>query len=140
MEIESSSWRRYESEMFAVHVDRLFDLADGFAEAGLKAWRCIALLADASSRFVNVVHAAAVGGFIAVPFNIRLSERELAALLADCAPSVLVVDQRHVALARAALEAAGLKIPVRIWHRESTSWWRPGGSGFRSNRKKTMPP
>jgi acyl-CoA synthetase (AMP-forming)/AMP-acid ligase II len=100
------------AETFASHIDRSLRLADGLAASGIRPGDRVALVADASSRFVNVVHAAALGGFIAVPINSRLSERELAVLLADCAPSLVVVDDRHASLVSNALALANLQVPL----------------------------
>lgn len=99
-------------EVVADHVDTTLRLADGFNRV-LSPHDRIAIVAHANRRVINVFHAAALGSFVAVPLNPRLSEGELGALLLDCAPRVIVTDRAHEAHVAHALRAAGLS-PVVI--------------------------
>jgi long-chain acyl-CoA synthetase len=52
----------------------------------------VAALLDSHEQYVNLWHATAMGSGALVPLNVRLSAREIAFTLADCDPSVIVVD------------------------------------------------
>jgi fatty-acyl-CoA synthase len=60
----------------------------------------VALLAESDARYFEVQFAAIRLGAIFVPLNVRLSEVELAAVLADCTPHVLIHDPGFAAIAR----------------------------------------
>jgi fatty-acyl-CoA synthase len=59
----------------------------------------VALLADSDARYFDIQFAAIRLGAIFVPLNVRLTEAELQAVLADCAPRVLIHDPDHTAVA-----------------------------------------
>ncbi len=71
----------------------------------------VALLLGNGPEFLAVTHAAATLGALAVPINYRWRRDEIAYLLADAAPAVLVVDAAHAAEAAAARDQAG--VPAR---------------------------
>lgn len=102
----------YVRETFAVHVDRTLRLIHGLKTAGIHRGDRIAIIADSSRHVINLFHAAALGGFIAVPFNMRLGPMELAQMLADCDPAVIAVDDRHLDAALAAVTQAQLSAVV----------------------------
>lgn len=58
----------------------------------------VGYLGRGSTDFVSVLFAAALAGCVLVPFNWRLSASEIAELLEDAAPSLLLADQelRHL--------------------------------------------
>jgi len=84
-------------ESSAEHIDVSLQLVRALRSAGVARGERIALLGHASRRFVNGLHAAALGGWIAVPLNTRLAAPELAELLRDSDPAVVLVDAAHLA-------------------------------------------
>jgi fatty-acyl-CoA synthase len=59
----------------------------------------VALLAESDARYFELQFAAIRLGAIFVPLNIRLADAELAAVLADCTPRVLIHDPASAATA-----------------------------------------
>jgi long-chain acyl-CoA synthetase len=94
--------------------DRIERTAGGLASAGLRRGDRIALLADNSNRYIELLFAAPWIGAIAVPLNHRLSDAELAAILDDCGAVALVADSASFARA-SQISAAAAKPPVLIW-------------------------
>jgi fatty-acyl-CoA synthase len=59
----------------------------------------VALLAESDARYFEIQFAAIRLGAIFVPLNVRLTDAELAAVLADCTPRVLIHDAGFAATA-----------------------------------------
>lgn len=72
----------------------------------------VAVLALNAPEYLDALYACALLGAILAPLNWRLIPTELAALLADSAPTVLLADERYVGVARdvAALQSPGVAI------------------------------
>jgi acyl-CoA synthetase (AMP-forming)/AMP-acid ligase II len=62
---------------------------------------------------VSIFAAAALGGII-VPLNTRLHYTELQFMMADAGIAVLVVEDELLGVARQALDAAGMKVPLIV--------------------------
>ena len=73
--------------------------------SGVQAGDRVALLAGTRAECVALFHGCLRVGAVLVPLNWRLSAPELARVLADARPSVLVCEPRHDALAARALAA-----------------------------------
>jgi acyl-CoA synthetase (AMP-forming)/AMP-acid ligase II len=75
---------------FAQADERASRLAGALRAAGLRRGDRIALLARNRAEHLELMVAAQRGGFILVPLNWRLTPGELAAVVADCRPALLV--------------------------------------------------
>lgn len=74
------------------HLRRVERLAAGLVEAGVGAGDRIAVLARNGLEFVDLYGAAAWLGAILLPVNWRLSRDEIATILADGAPKLVIAD------------------------------------------------
>jgi acyl-CoA synthetase (AMP-forming)/AMP-acid ligase II len=92
---------------FAQVDERASRLARALRAAGLERGDRIALLAYNRAEHLELMVAAQRGGFVLVPLNWRLTVDELASIVADCTPALLV----HAA--SLAETAAGLSVPRR---------------------------
>jgi len=79
----------------AEHRTRVERLAAGFAEAGVAVGDRIAILSHNNLEFVDLYGAAARLGAILVPINWRLSTDEIAHVVTDAGPKVVVADVAH---------------------------------------------
>ncbi len=75
----------------AQYAARVASLAGGLAGAGLTVGDRVAILAHNGQAYVDLVGAAARLGAVVVPINWRLSVEEVAYVLADTTPKVLIV-------------------------------------------------
>ena len=75
----------------AEHASRVARLAAGLAGAGVTSGERVVVLAPNSLAFVDLFGAAARLGAILVPVNARLSSEEVAHVIADVAPRVVVI-------------------------------------------------
>lgn len=82
--------------------------------AGIVRGDRVALLLANRSAYLEAVFACARIGAIAVPLNARLAPPELAHLLADCAPRVLLIEHDLAGLADAAARSLGESAPLRL--------------------------
>ena len=88
-----------EHESLAVHVDRSIRLAAAMrSELGLAAGERFAVLAGNSRHYVNLWHAAFLGGAVITPVNTRLAPAEIAFILADAGARAVVVDSQYAPL------------------------------------------
>jgi long-chain acyl-CoA synthetase len=87
-------------------------LAGGFTEAGVRPDDRIALLCDSRPRFGVAFFAALRAGAVGLPLDARQSVRELAAILADARPRILLVGRAQEALAAELLAAFGGELTV----------------------------
>ena len=82
-------------------------VAHALAACGLGAGRRVALLLPNGPEFLAVTHAAAKLGALAVPINWRWRRAEIAYVLGDAAPDVLVLDRAFLEEGAPARAAAG---------------------------------
>ncbi|RSN55219.1 long-chain fatty acid--CoA ligase [Amycolatopsis sp. WAC 04182] len=87
---------------------RSLRLAAGLAARGVAEGHRVATLTLNHPWFVETVFAANSLGAMAVPLSFRLAPTELDYILADCAPSAIVVDERLLPLLEAAPNAASI--------------------------------
>jgi acyl-CoA synthetase (AMP-forming)/AMP-acid ligase II len=95
--------RRVDYARLGAQVDAL---ARGFAERGLGAGDRVACLLPNGLEILELTFAAAGLGAVLVPLNTRLAPRELAAILDDCDPRLLVVHESMLGTADAATRDA----------------------------------
>jgi fatty-acyl-CoA synthase len=76
-------------------------------ETGVSAGDRVAVLAQNRYEFIPLFYACLRSGVTLVPLNWRLSPPELARVLADCTPTVLVGEDRFRSLAEGALASSG---------------------------------
>lgn len=88
-------------------------LAGELLARGLRRGDRVAVLADNHSEYVTLFFACARAGLVMTPLNWRLAAPELAYQLDHAAPALLVVSERRIPLADAALDAAHVRPPVR---------------------------
>lgn len=91
-------WWEGERVTHAQYADRVARLASGLAQLGVQKGDRIAVLANNSLAYVDLFGASAWLGAILVPINVRLSKEEVAHVLGDVSPRVLVAapDLRSV--------------------------------------------
>ena len=80
---------------------RAHSFAKALADLGLPKGARVAMLGLNSHWMAECFFAPAMIGAIAVPLNNRLAEDELADVILDCAPEILIVDRHFAALAGA---------------------------------------
>jgi acyl-CoA synthetase (AMP-forming)/AMP-acid ligase II len=73
-------------------------LASGLYELGLRSQDRVAILAMNCLEFYEIYAAAEVAGYIAAPFNYRLAPAEIAYVLRDSAPKVLIFEAQYTAV------------------------------------------
>lgn len=90
-------------------LDRRADgLAAHLCDCGLTAGDRVAILARNGPAFFELQFAASRLGVAVVPLNVRLAEAELAFILGDCAPAMLVYDTTFAGTAAALVDRCGL--------------------------------
>lgn len=106
--------------------DRLHGTAQVLSDLGLAPGDRVAYLGQNSHWMAELYFAPCTIGALFVPLNFRLSEQELAAVLADCTPDILVVDRHHIDTgARLIGHCASLRhLIVADWDSDGT----PGGA------------
>ncbi len=77
-------------------------LAAWLASHGVRRGDRVAVVAENSVDYIALMHATAVGGFILVPVNTRYRAEELAFLVNDCSPTVVIYDHVFEDLVRGA--------------------------------------
>jgi fatty-acyl-CoA synthase len=87
---QETSYRAFE--------DRVARLAQRFIEQGVDAGDRIAILLDNHPAYLEAIFAGARIGAITLPINTRLAPAELAFLLEDATPRLVMVDERSAAL------------------------------------------
>ena len=89
--------------------ERVRRLANGLCEAlGLEKGDRVAILSKNCIQYMEIFYACARCGLIAQPLNWRLSEPEMARILDDGEPSVLIGSEEYAALTERLTRAAGL--------------------------------
>jgi long-chain acyl-CoA synthetase len=94
--------------------DRVARLAGVLQSLGLRDGDRVSILAHGSHRYVEALHAALWAGGVGAPVNSRFSRAEIAEMLRDCAPRVLIADDAF--LAEAVSIAPGLPEPPVLIH------------------------
>lgn len=92
--------------------ERSVTLARALAARGLRRGDRLALLAENSTRFVELMFAAAHAGLVFTPLNFRLTPRELAFMLEDSGAQVLFADDACWELAQSVREAGYADRPL----------------------------
>src|SRR5262245_39266927 len=87
-------------------------VARALARRGPGAGGRVAVLLPNGPEFLAVTHAAGKLGALAVPINYRWRRGEIAHVLEDAAPDVLVLDEAFLAEGAAARAAAGRPAPA----------------------------
>jgi acyl-CoA synthetase (AMP-forming)/AMP-acid ligase II len=87
-------------------------LAKHLAERGVRAGDRVAILEGNSIPYLESYFAAAGAGAILVPLNTRLLARELAVILADCRPGILLHGADFAELAGEAARESGVPISM----------------------------
>ncbi|WP_374298007.1 long-chain fatty acid--CoA ligase [Sphingomonas sp.] len=106
--IDLATGRRSTYAQFHARID---GIAAGLAERhGVGPGDRVAVLAHGSTDVFELQFACFRLGAIFTPLNIRLAQPELAAILANCAPALLVHDQAHAARAAALTGPAGPRL------------------------------
>src|SRR5882672_7809564 len=79
--------------------ERVARLAGALRSLGLAPGERVAILAENSHRYLETLFAAPWAGGVVTPLNFRLAAAELARILGDCGPEILLVDEAHRPLA-----------------------------------------
>jgi acyl-CoA synthetase (AMP-forming)/AMP-acid ligase II len=79
---------------FAAFARRVRRLTNALAAGGLRRGERFAILAQNCIEYFEAVGTAEMAGFIAVTLNWRLAPPELAQIVEDCTPSVLIFEER----------------------------------------------
>ena len=90
-------------------------VAGALVAAGLRPGDRLAVLARNTPEFYELLFGAARAGVVLVPLNWRLAPPELAAILADADPALLVAGSDLMALAPAGVEAIVLEDGYSAW-------------------------
>ncbi len=97
---------------FAQLCTRARELAAYLSSLGVERGDRVGLLLHNSIDYIALMHATAVGGFCVVPVNTRYGAKELAFLLSDSSPKVVIYDaefQENIARARESIaDEAGM--------------------------------
>ena len=89
----------------AAYLTRVERVAAGLARAGICPGDRIALLSQNNLEFVDLYGATARLGAIVVPINWRLSAEEIAYIVGDAAPKVVIADAGNQQVLQSALSA-----------------------------------
>ncbi len=89
-------------------------LAGFFQQNGITEGERVAILALNGPEYFEIQFANAKIGGITVPLNWRLTENELAYICGDCAPKILVHDERFAPMAQALQERCGIETLLEI--------------------------
>ena len=79
---------------YAQFASRVRKLSNALATDGLKRGMRLAILAQNCIEYFETVGTAELAGFIAVTLNWRLAPAELAPIIEDCTPTVLIFEER----------------------------------------------
>ncbi len=96
----------------AAYAARVRKLINALAGLGCQRQDRIAILSRNSTEYLEIYGAAALGGFIGVGLNYRLSAIEQAGILADAEPAILIFESEYAG--RAAELRAQLPAAVRL--------------------------
>jgi acyl-CoA synthetase (AMP-forming)/AMP-acid ligase II len=97
------------------HTERVFRLASAAAkELGVAPRDRVAVMAANSTAFMELYHAAYLGGFVLNPLNLRFAPKELEFVLADSGTKVVFVDFLFAGVIDQVREKAGIETVVLI--------------------------
>ena len=99
---------------YAQHLDRVARLAGALPTLGVGRSDRFAMMAFNSHQFLELYHAAFLGGGVANPLNLRLAPKELAFILADSGTKVCFVDAFFAPVIDRVREEVGLEHVVLI--------------------------
>lgn len=105
---ESRSWT------FGQLAERVSRLAAGLRANGLKPGGRVSILAPNSDYYFETLLATFWAGGVANPLNTRLSQKELAYVLIDAAPSLVVADSQYRAIAQDIIRQEGIGAPMLL--------------------------
>ena len=98
---------------FDKHADRVFRLVHALRhQCGLSSGDRFAVLARNSHAYLELFHAAFLGGGVINPLNLRLSAKELSYIIQDSGAEIIFVDQHYAPLLALALNEASA-FPIR---------------------------
>ena len=102
--IRTGSPSRFDGERVthAAYLARAERLAAGLARAGVRPGDRVAVLSQNNLEFVDLYGAVARLGAILVPINWRLSAEEIAYVIGDAAPKIIIADAANQPLLQAA--------------------------------------
>jgi len=103
-----------ESFTYAEHLDRVQRLIGGMQGLGIGRGDRFAIMALNSPEYLQLLHAAFLGGGVVNPLNLRFAPRELIHVLRDSDTRVCFVDPVFAPLIEAVREEAGLEHVVLV--------------------------
>jgi acyl-CoA synthetase (AMP-forming)/AMP-acid ligase II len=102
---KTATWYQGEAQSFAdFHADVLAFQAH-LARAGLERGDRVAVLSRNNPSLLRVLFAAALGGYVFVPINFRLTAKEVAFVVGDCGAQLLFTDSFFLDTAQEAVAA-----------------------------------
>jgi long-chain acyl-CoA synthetase len=110
---DASTGRSYS---YAEHLDRVERLIGGMHGLGIRRTDRFAIMALNSPEYLQLYHAAFLGGGIVNPLNLRFAPRELVHVLRDSDTRICFVDPVFAPVIEAVREEAGLEHVVLIGH------------------------
>jgi acyl-CoA synthetase (AMP-forming)/AMP-acid ligase II len=105
---------------YAVFATRVRKFANALVSRGLQRQARFAILAQNCTEYFETVGAAEMAGFIAVTLNWRLAVPELAQIVADSTPTVLIFEEQFRAQAESLRAQAGIERCIVIG--AATDW------------------
>ncbi|MEA3265301.1 MAG: long-chain-fatty-acid--CoA ligase [Pseudomonadota bacterium] len=114
---------------FATLARRSNAAANLLAAQGIGHGDRVALLSNASPEVFELLFACAKLGAILVPLNWRLSAREIAQIVADCDPALVVVEESHAPLLAEAGKGPRLSFEAYVALRDAAPDGEPDGAG-----------
>lgn len=102
------------SHSYSQHVERIAHLIGGLRSLGVERTDRFAVMCLNGPEFLELYHAAFLGGGIANPLNLRFAPRELAYVLRDSGTKVCFVDSAFAGLIDQVRDDAGLEHVILI--------------------------
>ncbi len=102
------------STTFTEHLDRVSHLIGGLRSLGIGRGDRFAIMTMNSPQYLELYHAAFLGGGVVNPLNLRFAPKELAYVLADSGTKVCFVDAIFAGLIDAVRVEAGIETVVLI--------------------------
>ena len=102
------------STTFAEHLDRVARLIGGLRSLGISRTDRFAVMTMNSPQYLELYHAAYLGGGVVNPLNLRFAPKELAYVLKDSGTKVCFVDAIFAGLIDAVRADAGIEVVVLV--------------------------
>ena len=102
------------SRTFAEHFDRVSRAVGALGSLGIGRGDKFALMMANSPEYLELFHAALMGGGVVNPLNLRFAPAELAYVLQDSGSTVCFVDKIFAPVIESVREAAGLKHVILV--------------------------